>query len=62
MEGLLKHGYNYVANRILDRWIEMYQKYGISEYHNPITGEMEGQEGLGMATTIIDILHHLKRI
>ena len=62
MEGLLKHGFDNLANRILDKWIEMYQKYGISEYHNPITGEMEGQEGLGMATTIVDMMVRLKRI
>ena len=62
LEGLIKQGYNDVANSILDKWLEMYKKFGISEYHNPLTGEMEGQEGLGMATTIVDILVRLKRI
>ncbi len=62
MEGLLRHGYKVEASHILDRWLEMYQKYGISEYHNPFTGEMEGQEGLGMATTIVDMLHRLNYV
>ncbi len=62
LEGLIKHEYIDVANAILDKWLEMYKKFGISEYHNPLTGEMEGQEGLGMATTIVDILYRLKRI
>jgi len=62
LEGLIKHNYFDLANNILDKWLEMYKKFGISEYHNPLTGEMEGQEGLGMATTIVDILYKLKRI
>lgn len=62
MEGLLKHNDTEVANHILDRWLEMSQKYGIAEYHNPITGEMQGEEGLGMATTIVDMLYRLKRV
>jgi glycogen debranching enzyme len=62
MEGLVKHGAIDLANNILDRWIKMSQLYGVSEYHNPLTGEMEGQEGLGMATTIVDWMHRLKRL
>lgn len=62
LEGLIKHNYMDVANHILDKWLEMYKKFGISEYHNPLTGEIEGQEGLGMATTIVNMLYRLKRI
>lgn len=62
MEGMLKHGYIEEARKVMNGWLEMYQKYGISEYHNPLTGEMEGQEGLGMATMIVDMLYRLKYI
>jgi glycogen debranching enzyme len=62
MEGLLKHGYESIAQQILDRWIEMYKYNGINEYHNPLTGTGEGEEGLGMSMMIIDMLHRLKRI
>ena len=47
---------------ILDRWIEMYKKNGIYEYHNSITGEGEGEEGLGMSLTIVDMLYRLKNV
>lgn len=59
MEGLIKHGFQDVAKEILEKWLEMYQKYGISEYHNPFTGEMEGQEGIGMSCLIVDMLYRL---
>ncbi|MHA1341901.1 MAG: MGH1-like glycoside hydrolase domain-containing protein [Promethearchaeota archaeon] len=62
MEGLIKHGYIDLAKEILNRWLDMYMKFGIYEYHNPLTGEGEGQEGLGMATTIVDMLYRFKFI
>lgn len=61
MEGLLKHNKTDLANEILDRWIEMYQKNDIYEYHNPITGKGEGEKGLGMSMTIVDMIHRLKK-
>jgi mannosylglycerate hydrolase len=62
MEGLVKHGYTQEANDLLDKWTEMHQLNGIYEYHNPITGAAEGQEGLGMANMIVDWLHRMKRM
>ncbi len=62
MEGLLKQGENELANEILDKWIEMHLNNGIYEYHNPLTGEAEGQEGLGMANSIVHILHKMNRV
>ncbi len=60
MEGLIKHGYTDLASEILDRWIQMYKEHGIYEYHNPINGVAEGEEGLGMSTTIVDMLKRLR--
>jgi glycogen debranching enzyme len=57
VEALLKKGYKFEARAIVDKWLEMTQKHGFWEYHNPITGEAEGQEGLGMSTTLIDMLY-----
>jgi hypothetical protein len=62
MEGLLTHGRKDLAEKILDRWVEMYQKNGIWEYHNPLTGLGEGEEGLGMSTTIVDMLKRLRKL
>ena len=62
MEGLIKHGFTVEANDILDKWLAMSQQHGLYEYHNPLTGEAEGQEGLGMSTTIVDMLYRLKRL
>jgi hypothetical protein len=62
LEGLLKHGYKAEAENILNKWVEMSMKYGISEYHDPITGTMEGEEGLGMASTFIDMAHRFGKI
>ncbi|MGV9204890.1 MAG: MGH1-like glycoside hydrolase domain-containing protein, partial [Promethearchaeia archaeon] len=60
MEGLLKHNRKNLAIEILDHWIEMYKQNGIYEYHHPITGEGEGEKGLGMSTTIVDMIYRLK--
>jgi len=62
MDGLLKHGFRTEAEVILNRWIELYQKSGVWEYYNPLTGEGLGQKCLGMSTIIVDMLHRLKRI
>jgi hypothetical protein len=60
MEGLLKHGFKKEAEAILDQWINMYLRYGIYEYYNPISGQGMGQKCLGMSTIIVDMLHRLK--
>lgn len=62
MEGLLLHGYKNIATEILDKWIETVVHHGIWEYYNPITGEGLGEEGLGMSTVIVDMMHRLGRI
>lgn len=62
MEGLIKHDLESLAVEILERWIDMYQKNDIYEYHHPITGKGEGEKGLGMSTTIVDMLVRLKKV
>jgi neutral trehalase len=62
MQGLLKHNYTDVANRIIDNWIDLYLKSGVWEYYNPLTGAGLGEEGLGMSTTIVDALYSLNRV
>jgi len=62
MEGLLKHDHLILAKKILDRWIEMYKKNGIYEYHHPINGKGEGEEGLGMSLTIVDMIHRIRKL
>lgn len=62
MEGLLKQGEDKIANEILDKWIALYIENGIYEYHDPLTGEASGEEGLGMSHTIVDMLVRLGRI
>ena len=61
-EGLIKHNYLKEANEILDRLIELYENHGVWEYYNPITGEGLGEEGIGMSTMIVDLLHQLNRV
>jgi hypothetical protein len=61
MQGLLKHGHEDVANRIMDNWIDLYLKSGVWEYYNPLNGAGLGEKGLGMSTTIVDALYALNR-
>lgn len=60
-EGLLKHGLNSEANRLLDRWISLYAESGIFEMYNPDTGAPYGVPGLGMSASIVDIIYRLGR-
>jgi len=59
MEGLQYHGYNDTMNQLMERWIQLYQKSGVWEQYNPITGEAYGAVGLGMSTLIVDWLYRL---
>jgi hypothetical protein len=59
MEGLMFHGKNDIANQLMQRWIQLYQKSGVWEQYNPITGENYGAVGLGMSTLIVDWLYRL---
>jgi glycogen debranching enzyme len=71
MEGLIRHGYRAEAEDLLSRWVALYEKTGIYEQYNPLTGAGYGPEGLGnnvspceinnsgMSTLIVDWLYRL---
>ena len=44
------------ANALLDRWLDLYERSGIWEMYNPLSGTGYGVEGLGMSTLIVDWL------
>jgi glycogen debranching enzyme len=63
MEGLHKHNvFGDTINELMDKWIALYEKSGIWEQYNPITGENYGVEGLAMSTLIVDWLYRLGRV
>ena len=41
---------------LLEKWVSAYDKSGIYEMWEPLTGEAYGVEGLGMSTLIVDSL------
>jgi len=59
MEGLSYHGHDEIVSQIMQKWIQLYQKSGVWEQYNPITGEPYGAVGLGMSTLIVDWMYRL---
>lgn len=57
MEALGRHNQTQVQKTLLSRWIALYQKSGVWEHYNPLTGEHYGVEGLGMSTLLVDWLY-----
>ena len=62
MEGLQVHNMTDPLNELMDKWIALVEKSGIWEMYNPITGEANGVEGLGMSCLIVDWLFRLQRV
>ncbi len=56
VKGLQKHGYNDIADTIIERMTQMITKYGFREYYNPETGFGYRRENFGWSTLIIDLL------
>jgi glycogen debranching enzyme len=56
LKGLQKHGYDDLAQEIIDKNVEMISREGFREYYNPVTGEGYRRKDFGMSTTIIDLL------
>ena len=50
-----------LANTLLDRWLDLYERSGIWEMYNPRSGAGYGVEGLGMSTLIVDWLVRMGR-
>ncbi len=57
VEGLVKHGHEGVARKLVGKWLELYEVSDVWEHYNPDTGEVYGAVGLGMSTLLVDWLH-----
>lgn len=56
VKGLRKHGMNELADKIVDKMVEMIEKWGYREYYNPETGQGYRRENFGWSTLIVDLL------
>ena len=56
MKGLRKHGYDNLADQIVEKMVEMIEERGFREYYNPETGEGYRRENFGWSTLILDLL------
>lgn len=56
VKGLRKHGQDKVADQIVERMVEMIEKWGFREYYNPETGQGYRRENFGWSTLILDLL------
>ena len=56
VKGLRKHGYDNLADQIVEKMVEMIEERGFREYYNPETGEGYRRENFGWSTLILDLL------
>lgn len=56
VRGLRKHGQDKVADQIVERMVEMIEKWGFREYYNPETGQGYRRQNFGWSTLILDLL------
>jgi glycogen debranching enzyme len=56
VKGLQKHGYNKIADKIIEKMTDMIEKWGFREYYNPETGQGYRRENFGWSTLIVDLL------
>lgn len=56
VQGLRKHGFNEVADKIVEKMVDLVKKSGFREYYNPETGEGYRRENFGWSTLLIDLL------
>jgi glycogen debranching enzyme len=56
IKGLRKHGYNDIAETILEKTVEMVMREGFREYYNPETGEGYRRENFGWSSLVVDLL------
>lgn len=56
VKGLRRHGHHAIADRLVEKMVEMIQKHGFREYYNPETGVGYRREDFGWSTLIIDLL------
>lgn len=56
VKGLKKHGFNGIANQIIDKMCQMIEKSGFREYYNPETGEGYRRDNFGWSTLLLDLI------
>ena len=56
VKGLRKHGHDKIADQIVEKMIEMIDKWGFREYYNPETGQGYRRQNFGWSTLILDLL------
>jgi glycogen debranching enzyme len=56
IKGLRKHGYDEIADQIVDKMKDMVQEHGFREYYNPETGEGYRRENFGWSTLMLDLI------
>lgn len=56
VRGLRKHGQDKIADQIVEKMVEMIEKWGFREYYNPETGQGYRRENFGWSTLILDLL------
>ena len=54
--GLRKHGYDEIAERIVEKSVELVTREGFREFYNPFTGEGLGARGFGWSTLVVDMV------
>ncbi len=56
VKGLRKHGYDKIADQIVERTLEMINNHGFREYYNPETGAGYRRHNFGWSTLILDLI------
>lgn len=56
VRGLRKHGQDKIADQIVEKMVDMIEKWGFREYYNPETGQGYRRENFGWSTLILDLL------
>jgi len=56
VRGLRHHGYNEIADEIVEKSKTLIERSGFREYFNPLTGEGYGARDFGWSTLIVDIM------
>jgi glycogen debranching enzyme len=54
--GLRLHGYDQIANELIERTLAMVRQSGFREYYSPYTGKGDGAPDFGWSTLILDFL------
>lgn len=56
VKGLRKHGYDDIADQIVEKMVDMIQREGFREFYNPETGEGYRRDNFGWSSLVLDLL------